>query len=195
MSSATILRVVLSLNITKCPPCMQACVGLLKKKGSDQSVWAWEGVVREQGDEQLSPFVLICFFSSPQDVSCNEIATLPPHIGEMESLKELNVRRNHLQQLPDGKIENKYAWKLKNAHACRRGISAFNNDLFLRITQFFSKLKKKKRKKMHWVGILFSPSRGDYFLFTGNCVRLLNLYVAVSLLPSQRSKPVPIFKT
>uniref|UniRef100_A0A8B9T354 Leucine rich repeats and calponin homology domain containing 3 n=1 Tax=Anas platyrhynchos TaxID=8839 RepID=A0A8B9T354_ANAPL len=31
------------------------------------------------------------------DVSCNEIQTIPPQIGNLESLRDLNVRRNHLE--------------------------------------------------------------------------------------------------
>ncbi|XP_058607362.1 DISP complex protein LRCH3 isoform X4 [Onychostoma macrolepis] len=34
------------------------------------------------------------------DVSCNEIQTLPPQIGQLEALRDLNIRRNHLVRLP-----------------------------------------------------------------------------------------------
>ncbi|KAE8626237.1 hypothetical protein XENTR_v10006558 [Xenopus tropicalis] len=34
------------------------------------------------------------------DVSCNEIASLPQQIGLLKSLRDLNVRRNHLKALP-----------------------------------------------------------------------------------------------
>ena len=37
-----------------------------------------------------------------QDVSGNEIVALPDCIGELCNLRDLNVRRNHLQSLPDG---------------------------------------------------------------------------------------------
>ncbi|NXS30185.1 LRCH3 protein, partial [Pomatostomus ruficeps] len=35
------------------------------------------------------------------DVSCNEIQTIPPQIGNLESLRDLNVRRNNLVRLPE----------------------------------------------------------------------------------------------
>ncbi|NXO86672.1 LRCH3 protein, partial [Sitta europaea] len=35
------------------------------------------------------------------DVSCNEIQTIPPQIGSLESLRDLNVRRNNLVRLPE----------------------------------------------------------------------------------------------
>ena len=38
-----------------------------------------------------------------QDVSCNEITALPQQIGQLKSLRELNVRRNYLKVLPQGK--------------------------------------------------------------------------------------------
>ncbi|KAI5098520.1 leucine-rich repeat and calponin-like domain-containing protein 3 isoform X5, partial [Silurus meridionalis] len=34
------------------------------------------------------------------DVSCNEIHTLPAQVGQLESLRDLNIRRNHLVRLP-----------------------------------------------------------------------------------------------
>lgn len=40
-----------------------------------------------------------------QDVSCNEIQTIPPQIGNLESLRDLNVRRNNLVHLPEGEIK------------------------------------------------------------------------------------------
>ena len=36
------------------------------------------------------------------DASCNEITHLPVQIGDLASLKELNLRRNHLQEIPIG---------------------------------------------------------------------------------------------
>ena len=38
------------------------------------------------------------------DASCNEITHLPVQIGDLASLKELNLRRNHLQEIPIGKF-------------------------------------------------------------------------------------------
>ncbi|KAG8428860.1 hypothetical protein GDO86_019128, partial [Hymenochirus boettgeri] len=35
------------------------------------------------------------------DVSCNDLQTLPPQIGSLESLRDLNVRRNQLSKLPE----------------------------------------------------------------------------------------------
>ncbi|XP_029471267.1 leucine-rich repeat and calponin homology domain-containing protein 3 isoform X2 [Rhinatrema bivittatum] len=35
------------------------------------------------------------------DVSCNEIQTIPPQVGNLESLRDFNVRRNHLVCLPE----------------------------------------------------------------------------------------------
>lgn len=43
----------------------------------------------------------LCFLM--QDVSCNEITALPQQIGQLKSLRELNVRRNYLKVLPQGK--------------------------------------------------------------------------------------------
>ena len=37
-----------------------------------------------------------------QDVSCNQIAHLPMQIGDLKSLKSLNMRRNLLVELPIG---------------------------------------------------------------------------------------------
>uniref|UniRef100_A0A8B9JHU4 Calponin-homology (CH) domain-containing protein n=1 Tax=Astyanax mexicanus TaxID=7994 RepID=A0A8B9JHU4_ASTMX len=34
------------------------------------------------------------------DVSCNEIQTLPSQVGQLETLRDLNIRRNHLVRLP-----------------------------------------------------------------------------------------------
>ena len=34
------------------------------------------------------------------DVSCNEIAHLPPQIGDCNNLRSLDLRRNHLQEVP-----------------------------------------------------------------------------------------------
>ena len=36
------------------------------------------------------------------DASCNEITHLPVQIGDLASLKTLNLRRNHLQEIPIG---------------------------------------------------------------------------------------------
>lgn len=43
----------------------------------------------------------VCVFSV-QDISCNEIQVLPAQIGKLLALRELNIRRNCLQVLPDG---------------------------------------------------------------------------------------------
>ena len=44
---------------------------------------------------------LFCF--PVQDLSSNELNYLPNSLGEMISLKDLNLRRNRLEVLPDGK--------------------------------------------------------------------------------------------
>ncbi|XP_023229630.1 leucine-rich repeat and calponin homology domain-containing protein 3-like [Centruroides sculpturatus] len=35
-----------------------------------------------------------------EDISCNELSILPPQIGDLDSLKSLNIRRNQLVELP-----------------------------------------------------------------------------------------------
>lgn len=35
-------------------------------------------------------------------MSCNEIQTLPSQVGQLEALRDLNIRRNHLVRLPPG---------------------------------------------------------------------------------------------
>ena len=47
-----------------------------------------------------------------QDVSCNEITALPQQIGQLKSLRELNVRRNYLKVLPQGKKKKKIEGKM-----------------------------------------------------------------------------------
>ncbi|XP_051953295.1 DISP complex protein LRCH3-like isoform X3 [Xyrauchen texanus] len=44
------------------------------------------------------------------DVSCNEIQTLPPQIGQLEALRDLNIRRNHLIRLPPELAELPLVW-------------------------------------------------------------------------------------
>ncbi|XP_041707175.2 leucine-rich repeat and calponin homology domain-containing protein 2 isoform X4 [Coregonus clupeaformis] len=36
-----------------------------------------------------------------QDISCNEIQVLPPQVGRLQALRELNIRRNCLHMLPE----------------------------------------------------------------------------------------------
>lgn len=38
-----------------------------------------------------------------QDVSCNEIQALPAQVGRLLALRELNIRKNCLHMLPEGK--------------------------------------------------------------------------------------------
>ncbi|KAB0401278.1 hypothetical protein E2I00_003949, partial [Balaenoptera physalus] len=40
-----------------------------------------------------------------EDVSCNEITALPQQIGQLKSLRELNVRRNYLKVLPQELVD------------------------------------------------------------------------------------------
>ena len=47
-----------------------------------------------------------CDFSYLQNLSCNELTSLPNSIGELSTLRELNVHQNYLEQLPDGKYVN-----------------------------------------------------------------------------------------
>ena len=47
------------------------------------------------------------FFFAVQDLSSNELSYLPNSMGEMISLKDLNLRRNRLEVLPDGKDNDK----------------------------------------------------------------------------------------
>lgn len=46
-----------------------------------------------------SVLCVLCF----QDVSCNELQSLPPELGQLECLRDLNLRRNQLTTLPEGK--------------------------------------------------------------------------------------------
>lgn len=48
-------------------------------------------------------FVFVFFV---QDISCNEIQVLPAQMGKLLALRELNIRRNCLQVLPDGTDTN-----------------------------------------------------------------------------------------
>lgn len=43
-------------------------------------------------------------FHRCQDVSCNEIQVLPAQVGRLQSLRELNVRKNCLHVLPEGQF-------------------------------------------------------------------------------------------
>ena len=45
-------------------------------------------------------------FLSLQDLSSNELVHLPSSMGEMLSLKDLNIRRNRLEVLPDGELNS-----------------------------------------------------------------------------------------
>lgn len=56
-----------------------------------------EGILLSLSDHPPQPS------SCLQDVSCNEITALPQQIGQLKSLRELNVRRNYLKVLPPGK--------------------------------------------------------------------------------------------
>lgn len=38
-----------------------------------------------------------------QDVSCNELQALPAQVGRLQALRELNIRRNCLHMLPEGR--------------------------------------------------------------------------------------------
>lgn len=37
-----------------------------------------------------------------QDVSCNEITIIPPHLGSVSTLQRLNLKRNLLVEIPIG---------------------------------------------------------------------------------------------
>lgn len=56
--------------------------------------WQVRGLGR--GGDQFGSLPLM------QDVSCNELTALPQQIGQLKSLRELNVRRNYLKVLPPG---------------------------------------------------------------------------------------------
>lgn len=51
---------------------------------------------------QSQRLLIMVIFDHPQDVSCNEIQTLPAQVGQLEALRDLNIRRNHLVRLPPG---------------------------------------------------------------------------------------------
>lgn len=41
-----------------------------------------------------------------QDVSCNELQSLPVELGQLECLRDLNLRRNQLTTLPEGQYQS-----------------------------------------------------------------------------------------
>ncbi|KAJ3590683.1 hypothetical protein NHX12_008632 [Muraenolepis orangiensis] len=45
------------------------------------------------------PLKVLIACNNKLDVSCNEIQVLPSQVGQLETLRDLNIRRNHLQQL------------------------------------------------------------------------------------------------
>lgn len=44
----------------------------------------------------------LLYFLLSQDVSCNELQRLPAELGQLECLRDLNLRRNRLTTLPEG---------------------------------------------------------------------------------------------
>lgn len=51
----------------------------------------------------VAVFLLVYYsFFLSQDVSCNELQRLPAELGQLECLRDLNLRRNRLTTLPEG---------------------------------------------------------------------------------------------
>lgn len=77
-------------------------------------------------------YVYVCIFSV-QDISCNEIQVLPAQMGKLLALRELNIRRNCLQVLPDGidiytrqRIVNKSINQIKSFAGYKLTFSTFS---------------------------------------------------------------------
>lgn len=51
-----------------------------------------------------------------QDVSCNELQSLPAELGQLETLRDLNLRRNQLTTLPQGTPTHAYTQIPNNGH-------------------------------------------------------------------------------
>lgn len=62
-----------------------------------------DGLIRPVIDQNFCSVLISCC-RVWQDVSCNEIRTLPSQVGQLEALRDLNIRRNHLVRLPSGKL-------------------------------------------------------------------------------------------
>ncbi|PWA26187.1 hypothetical protein CCH79_00019761, partial [Gambusia affinis] len=54
-----------------------------------------DGLIRPVIDQNFCSVLISCC-RVWQDVSCNEIRTLPSQVGQLEALRDLNIRRNHL---------------------------------------------------------------------------------------------------
>ena len=70
--------------------------------GSD-GIWTYlvQEAVSDAPGLMLFPHVFPCL-SSFQDVSSNELQSLPTELCSLPTLRDLNVRRNQLSTLPDG---------------------------------------------------------------------------------------------
>lgn len=51
-----------------------------------------------------------------QDVSCNELQSLPAELGQLETLRDLNLRRNQLTTLPEGTPTHAHTHIPNNGH-------------------------------------------------------------------------------
>lgn len=60
-------------------------------------------VVSLFGKVRILLFLLFILILGFQDISCNELQSLPAELGQLECLRDLNLRRNQLTSLPEGK--------------------------------------------------------------------------------------------
>lgn len=72
-----------------------------------------------------------------QDLSSNELIHLPSSMGEMISLKDLNIRRNRLEVLPDGKSYKKlYFARMEHLDSHSQGHYLQEKGRILNISHF-----------------------------------------------------------
>ena len=72
------------------------------------------------------------FLLSLQDLSCNELTSLPSTVGELVSLRTLKVRRNRLISLPDGECNTTFCSILDESRKVTRFAGCGINSIWLK---------------------------------------------------------------